>query len=208
MAAIVGGAKVSTKLDLLGNLVKKVDILIIGGGMANTFLAAQGKAVGKSLCEHDLPTPRARSWPRPAPARSCCRSTPSVAKEFKAEAPLARRRRRCGRRRRDDPRHRPASRIANVTAVLDARQDAGLERPVRRLRAEALRRRHRGGGQGRGRADQGRQARHDRGRRRHGLGAERRRRRGRLHLHLDGRRRLPRMARRQGAAGRRGAAEA
>ena len=54
VAAIVGGAKVSTKLDLLGNLVGKVDILIIGGGMANTFLAAQGHAVGKSLCEHDL----------------------------------------------------------------------------------------------------------------------------------------------------------
>ncbi len=54
VAAIVGGAKVSTKLDLLGNLVKKVDILIIGGGMANTFLFAQGKAVGKSLCEKDL----------------------------------------------------------------------------------------------------------------------------------------------------------
>ena len=54
VAAIVGGAKVSTKLDLLGNLLAKVDVLIIGGGMANTFLAAQGKAVGKSLAEHDL----------------------------------------------------------------------------------------------------------------------------------------------------------
>jgi phosphoglycerate kinase len=54
VAAIVGGAKVSTKLDLLGNLLTHVDTLIIGGGMANTFLAAQGKAVGKSLCEADL----------------------------------------------------------------------------------------------------------------------------------------------------------
>jgi phosphoglycerate kinase len=54
VAAIVGGAKVSTKLDLLGNLVTKVETLIIAGGMANTFLAAQGKAVGKSLCEPDL----------------------------------------------------------------------------------------------------------------------------------------------------------
>lgn len=52
--AIVGGAKVSTKLDLLSNLVSKVDMLVIGGGMANTFLAAQGIDVGKSLCEHDL----------------------------------------------------------------------------------------------------------------------------------------------------------
>ena len=52
--AIVGGAKVSTKLGLLSNLCRIVDGLIIGGGMANTFLAAQGKLVGKSLCEHDL----------------------------------------------------------------------------------------------------------------------------------------------------------
>ncbi len=54
VAAVVGGAKISTKLDLLGNLVKKVDTLVIGGGMANTFLAAKGVPVGKSLCEHDL----------------------------------------------------------------------------------------------------------------------------------------------------------
>ncbi len=54
VAAIVGGAKVSTKLDFLGHLLEKVDALIIGGGMANTFLAAQGKAVGQSLCENDL----------------------------------------------------------------------------------------------------------------------------------------------------------
>jgi phosphoglycerate kinase len=54
VVAVVGGAKVSTKLDLLGNLVTKVDHLVIGGGMANTFLAAQGMPVGTSLCEHDL----------------------------------------------------------------------------------------------------------------------------------------------------------
>jgi phosphoglycerate kinase len=54
VAAIVGGAKVSTKLELLGNLINKVDVLIIGGGMANTFLFAEGKAVGKSLCEKDM----------------------------------------------------------------------------------------------------------------------------------------------------------
>ena len=52
--AVVGGAKVSTKLDLLSNLIEKVDILVIGGGMANTFLAARGVDVGKSLCEHDM----------------------------------------------------------------------------------------------------------------------------------------------------------
>jgi phosphoglycerate kinase len=60
VAAIVGGAKISTKLDLLGNLLSKVDTLIIGGAMANTFLAAQGKNVGKSLAEPNLiPTARA-----------------------------------------------------------------------------------------------------------------------------------------------------
>ncbi len=54
LAALVGGAKISSKLDLLGNLVAKVDCLVIGGGMANTFLNAVGRDVGKSLCEHDL----------------------------------------------------------------------------------------------------------------------------------------------------------
>ena len=54
VAAVVGGAKVSSKLDVLRHLVDKVDHLIIGGGMANTFLAARGVNVGKSLCEHDL----------------------------------------------------------------------------------------------------------------------------------------------------------
>jgi phosphoglycerate kinase len=54
VAAIVGGAKISTKLDLLGNLLAKVDVLVIGGAMANTFLLAKGKPVGKSLVEQDL----------------------------------------------------------------------------------------------------------------------------------------------------------
>ena len=89
VAAIVGGAKVSTKLDLLGNLVKKVDTLIIGGGMANTFLAAQGKAVGKSLCEHDL-ADTARAILKAAAEAKCRVLLPvdaNVAKEFKAHAP-------------------------------------------------------------------------------------------------------------------------
>jgi phosphoglycerate kinase len=59
VAAIVGGAKISTKLELLGHLLGKVEALIIGGGMANTFLAAQGKPIGKSLTENDL-IPQAR----------------------------------------------------------------------------------------------------------------------------------------------------
>ena len=84
--AIVGGAKVSTKLDLLGNLVSKVDCLVIGGGMANTFLAARGVNVGKSLCEHDL-VGTAREIEAKAKAAGCEILLPSdalLAKEFKA----------------------------------------------------------------------------------------------------------------------------
>ena len=88
VAAIVGGAKVSSKLDLLGNLVKKVDVLIIGGGMANTFLFAQGKPVGKSLCEKDL-ADTARAILETAKAANCRILLPidvHAAKEFKAHA--------------------------------------------------------------------------------------------------------------------------
>ncbi len=89
LAAIVGGAKVSTKLDLLGNLLARVDTLIIGGGMANTFLAAQGRAVGKSLCERDL-APTALDILRRAKAENREIVLPVdavVAKEFRANAP-------------------------------------------------------------------------------------------------------------------------
>ncbi|HEY0439717.1 MAG TPA: phosphoglycerate kinase [Xanthobacteraceae bacterium] len=89
VAAVVGGAKVSTKLELLGNLIAKVDALIIGGGMANTFLAAQGKAVGKSLCEHEL-AGTAREILAKAKARGCAIVLPVdvvVAKTFAANAP-------------------------------------------------------------------------------------------------------------------------
>ncbi|WP_119419837.1 phosphoglycerate kinase [Desertibaculum subflavum] len=88
VAAIVGGAKVSTKLDLLGNLVARVDRLIIGGGMANTFLFAQGKEVGKSLCERDL-AGTAREILQKAKAKGCEVLLPEdavVANEFKAGA--------------------------------------------------------------------------------------------------------------------------
>jgi phosphoglycerate kinase len=84
--AIVGGAKVSTKLDLLGNLVGKVDVLVIGGGMANTFLAARGVSVGKSLCEHDL-VATARQIEAKAKAAGCEIMLPVdvlAAREFKA----------------------------------------------------------------------------------------------------------------------------
>jgi phosphoglycerate kinase len=89
LAAIVGGAKVSTKLDLLGSLLAKVDTLIIGGGMANTFLAARGHPVGKSLCERDL-LPTAREVIDQAKAKGREMVLPVdavVAKEFAANAP-------------------------------------------------------------------------------------------------------------------------
>ncbi len=89
VVAVVGGAKVSTKLDLLGNLVEKVDTLVIGGGMANTFLAALGLDVGKSLCEHEM-TATAREIMLKAGAAKCAVLLPAdvvVAREFKAGAP-------------------------------------------------------------------------------------------------------------------------
>lgn len=88
LAAVVGGAKISSKLDLLGNLVQKADFLIIGGGMANTFLAALGKPVGASLCEHDLGA-TAREILDKAKAAGCEVLLPEhvvVAKAFRAGA--------------------------------------------------------------------------------------------------------------------------
>ena len=88
VVAVVGGAKVSTKLDLLNNLVTKVDHLVIGGGMANTFLAAKGIDVGKSLCEHDL-ADTARMILESADKAGCEIVLPTdvvIAREFKANA--------------------------------------------------------------------------------------------------------------------------
>ena len=88
VVAVVGGAKVSTKLELLGNLVAKVDYLVIGGGMANTFLAAQGVDVGKSLAEHDM-TETATEIMAKASGENCKIILPRdvvVAREFAANA--------------------------------------------------------------------------------------------------------------------------
>ncbi len=106
VAAVVGGAKVSTKLGLLGNLAEKVDHLIIGGGMANTFLAAKGINVGASLCEHDL-ADTARDIMTRAENTGCKIHLPVdvvVAKEFRA-----------------DPPHRtcPADEVADDEMILD-----------------------------------------------------------------------------------------
>jgi phosphoglycerate kinase len=87
--AVVGGAKVSSKLALLGNLLNRVSILVIGGGMANTFLAAQRKSVGKSLCEVDL-LDTARKILSEADGAGCEIVLPIdgiVAKQFKEHAP-------------------------------------------------------------------------------------------------------------------------
>ena len=92
VVAVVGGAKVSSKLDVLTNLVNKVDHLIIGGGMANTFLAARGVDVGKSLCEHEL-KPTVEGIFEAAEKANCTIHLPYdvvVAKEFAANPPSVR----------------------------------------------------------------------------------------------------------------------
>ncbi len=92
VAAVVGGAKVSSKLDVLKHLVERVDHLIIGGGMANTFLAARGIDVGKSLCEHDL-TGTAEEILDAADKAGCTVHLPYdvvVSKEFAANPPSLR----------------------------------------------------------------------------------------------------------------------
>ncbi|HEX7709735.1 MAG TPA: phosphoglycerate kinase [Sphingomonadaceae bacterium] len=92
VAAVVGGAKVSSKLDVLTHLVGQVEHLIIGGGMANTFLAAKGVDVGKSLCEHDL-TPKANEILAAADATGCTVHLPYdvvVATQFAANPPSLR----------------------------------------------------------------------------------------------------------------------
>ena len=92
VVAVVGGAKVSSKLDVLTNLVNKVDHLIIGGGMANTFLAARGVDVGKSLCEHEL-KPTVEGIFEAAEKAGCIIHLPYdvvVAKEFAANPPSVR----------------------------------------------------------------------------------------------------------------------
>lgn len=86
VVAVVGGAKISTKLDLLGNLSARVDTLVIGGGMANTFLAAQGHSVGKSLCE-DAMLDTARAIMAEAEKQGCAILLPrdaAIAPEFAA----------------------------------------------------------------------------------------------------------------------------
>ena len=207
--AVVGGAKVSTKIELLANLLGKVDALVIGGGMANTFLAAKGVEIGKSLNE---PVPRRHRAPHHAAGRRCRRCHRAAGRRGRGRnpSPPTPRTRRCR-----STACRPRSMILDAgekTVEVDQRldrqsQDAGVERPARRLRAgnpstappwpaRAMRRREAlqgkllsvaGGG------DTVAALNH--------AGAA-----GRLHLCLDRRRRLPGMAGRQAVAGGRCAA--
>ena len=206
VVAIVGGAKVSTKIDLLMNLVKKVDTLVIGGGMANTFLAARGTDVGKSLCEHDL-ADTAKQIMIEAATAGCALVLPVdgvVAREFKAGAASE----------TVDIGAVPADAmildvgpktIEAVNAWIDRAATLVWNGPLGAFEIAPFDRATRGGRQARGGAHRGRQADLGGRRRRHGGGAQPCRRRRRLHLCLDGRRRLPRMDGRQAAARRRGA---
>ncbi len=206
VAAIVGGAKVSTKLELLGNLVNKVDVLIIGGGMANTFLFAQGKAVGKSLCEKDL-ADTARSIVAAAEKAKCRILLPvdaNVAKEFKAHAPA----------HIVDVDHVPEDEmildigpksIAAVEKVLSEIKTLVWNGPFGAFETPPFDKATMAIAKTAARLDQAGQADVRRRRRRHRRRAQRGQGRRRLHLCLDRGRRVPRMDGRQGAAGRRGA---
>ncbi len=206
VAAVVGGAKVSTKLDVLRHLVGRVEHLIIGGGMANTFLAARGVSVGRSLAERDL-TGTAEEIFEAAERAGCTVHLPYdvvVAKEFAANPPSLRT---CNV-------HEVAADEmildigpAAVEALADVLKTCrtlvwngplgAFETPPFEAATVALARTAAaltaGGQPGLGRR-----------RRRHRRGAQPGRRRRRFHLRLHRRRRLPRMDGRQGAAGRGG----
>ena len=184
--AIIGGAKVSTKIDLLENLVTKVDALVIGGGMANTFLHAQGIGVGKSLAEKDL-APTALRIMEKAEAANCAIILPGRRHRrlsLRRQCAVACLWAGCDPVRRHDPRRRPA--IDRADSCRDRRRrDAGLERPARRLRDDAVRPRHHGRGPACRRADQGQKTDLGRRRRRHRRGPQPGRRRRRFFLCFD-----------------------
>ncbi len=207
VVAIVGGAKVSSKIDVLTHLVEKVDALVIGGGMANTFLLAKGVAIGKSLAEADL-ADTAKTIIAAAAKAGCDIVLPVdavVAAELKegvATRTVAIDAVPAGEMILDVG---PQS-VTAVNAMDRQGGDAGLERPARRLRGVALRQ---GDGRRRpprGGAHQGRQAALGRRWRRHGFSAQQGRRRRRFLLRLDRRRRVPRMDGGQGPSRRRGSA--
>ena len=206
--AIVGGAKVSTKIELLQNLVTKVDALVIGGAMANTFLLAEGIGVGKSLAEKDMGDTVDAILDK-AEKAGCAIIVPVdgvVAWHFAENAP-----------------HQTygldamdkdgmildigGQSIERIKGVIDEAGDGGVERPARGVRDQAVRRGHNRNRAICGGADEGGQAGVGRGRRRYGVGAGKRRGEGRFHLCVDGRRGVPRVDGRQGIAGGQGAGE-
>ncbi len=178
MAAVIGGAKVSTKIPVLTNLVAKVDKLIIGGGMANTFLLAQGVNIGKSLAEPDF-AGTALEIMHAAKARSCEVVLPAdvvVAREVRGRRRRTRVPRTGDARRPDDPRRRSEG-CCPLHGRTQPLQHAAVERTARGLRDRAVRRRYFQAGAGGGRSHQGRQAGLGCRRRRHGCCAQR----GRCH---------------------------
>ncbi len=204
VAAVVGGAKVSTKLDLLGNLVSKVNALVIGGAMANTFLAAQGHAVGRSLQEAEMHG-TAREILGQAKAAGCEVLLPSdavVAAELKAGVPT---------RTVGIEAVPPAGMILDVGSGHAGRPDPasriladpGVERAARRIRDAAVRCRHHRVRPRRGRRDRKGYPAQRRRRRRHRIGAAPRRRARPDELRFDGGRRVPGVAGGKDAAWRR-----
>ena len=195
MVAVVGGAKVSTKLELLGNLIGRVDTLVIGGGMANTFLAAQGIDVGKSLCEHDL-ADTAREIMAKAEAAGCAILLPAdvvVAREFKA-----------GAAHEIVPANAcppdamildagPAA-IAAIAAAFAAARTLVWNGPLGAFEIPPFNAATDAAARQAASLTRAGQAAVGRRRRRHGGGAERQRVGRGLHLRLDRRRRLPRVA--------------
>ncbi len=143
MVAIVGGSKVSTKLTVLESLSEKVDQLVVGGGIANTFLAASGKKIGKSLAEADL-IPTAKTLMEKMTKRG---ATIPIAVDVVVRQEVRRQRtggaegRRRRGRRRHDLRHRPEERAATRRHHHEGRH-RGVERPGRRVRVRPVRRRH------------------------------------------------------------------
>ena len=147
VVAVVGGAKISTKLELLNNLSASVDAIVVGGAMANTFLAAKGYAVGCSLCENDL-TETALNIIESASANHCDIVLPIdvvLAREFKAEAPHRTTTIDDVGARRDDP-GPGCDKHGGPQAALCAGSDGCLERTIGSLRNPAVRQRDEHGG--------------------------------------------------------------
>ena len=159
LAAIVGGAKISTKLDLLGNLLDKVNALIIGGAMANTFLLAQGKNVGKSLAEADLVATAREIMDKAKTAKREIVLPVDVVVAEKFEAHASSRVVDADKVGANDmildigPRS-----VEQVVSVLARCEDAGVEWTFRRLRDGTVRQRHGRSRGSRGGTDAGRQS--------------------------------------------------